>query len=175
MKSNLLVHIAHYFKHYTAVGWEIPVLVLVVEVMTSGCILWLRIYWGFRGDDCTNDFSFVITMMFITMSYFYLFRILFAILIPCIMVVAILAFLCIKKYKEGARIRQFNRFRSYTFGSIQHNTVKYLEWCIWLEEYGENTEVVEVPWDNKHIFHKQWLQMWWEKNNTCPIDRQHII
>ena len=48
-----------------------------------------------------------------------------------------------------------------------------IECSICLEQYKLNEKIIQLDCD--HIFHKECLNLWLKKNNSCPICRDNII
>jgi hypothetical protein len=113
--------------------------------------------------------------VFMSVAYFYLFRIFMLILIPWVILAVFGIYILMMRYQERARTRRFENLPTYEFDSYSKiGKIKQTECWIWLEDYISSTMVVVFPWDSKHVFHKECIQQWFQNNDTCPIDRQPL-
>ena len=46
--------------------------------------------------------------------------------------------------------------------------------CIWMEQFNSSVEVIKLPWDRRHFFHKSCILEWIERSPTCPICKTEI-
>lgn len=47
-------------------------------------------------------------------------------------------------------------------------------WWIWYEVFDNQIEVIRLPWNRKHYFHKQWILKWIKNSCVCPLWKTEI-
>lgn len=46
--------------------------------------------------------------------------------------------------------------------------------CIWTEDFKNVDDISQLPWDQKHVFHKKWLSDWLEMCKVCPCCKAYV-
>ena len=93
------------------------------------------------------------------------------ILIPCFLISYISE--ARERAKERRRKRRLmRRLVKERFSSVLHGEDK--DWSICLEYFKEEQKIIVLPWDERHIYHSNWVKQWFLQDLTWPLWKDKI-
>lgn len=61
--------------------------------------------------------------------------------------------------------------KGYSFKSSNQN----ISCSVWLEEFKDKEQIIELHWGKGHIFHPDCIEDWAKRNKSCPLCRQNFV
>lgn len=144
--------------------------------MTTIGLLVLKFYWAGRHPHCDRTLGYILVIIYDSMFYFFVTRTTFFLCTPWLFLIGFWFFQIWNRRQRNRRTRRFRRLPTYKFKDYERKfgPVSHKEWWICLDEYQDQDEVYEFPCDHKHLFHKDWIKQWYEKSDSCPVDRTNF-
>lgn len=171
-----------WFSYYLAVRKRIsPATVnILTAVFALPVYIWyfyiVILFFGSSNDWRKNNY--VLWMGFVLLLIESVIYIVFWVLISILLCIigilmGIYFFAKIKEKRNNGKIKEmFLKCKGLVLGYSE--TQGDTEWCIWFNEFDENSDIMRMPCNSLHYFHKDWISEWVGRKSNWPICKTQV-